>query len=107
MPATLERPPAEVPARRPPVSARRIEANRRNARLSTGPRSAAGKRRASRNALRHGARTAETLLPGEDAAAFERHVLTFLSDFAPATDAEAILVCHVAELTWRLERLAA
>jgi len=33
---------------------RQIAANRRNARKSTGPRSGAGKKRASRNAYRHG-----------------------------------------------------
>ena len=33
---------------------RRTEANRNNARKSTGPRSAAGKRRASHNSFRHG-----------------------------------------------------
>jgi len=36
------------------VSQRRIEANRRNARKSSGPKSSAGKWRASRNALKHG-----------------------------------------------------
>jgi len=36
------------------VSSRKIEANRRNARKSTGPRTATGKKRVSRNALRHG-----------------------------------------------------
>jgi hypothetical protein len=36
------------------ASERQIAANRRNARKSTGPRSAAGKKRASRNATRHG-----------------------------------------------------
>jgi hypothetical protein len=36
------------------TSARQIEANRANARLSTGPRTERGKARASRNALRHG-----------------------------------------------------
>src|SRR6185369_550777 len=36
------------------VSARRVAANRANARKSTGPRSAAGKRRVARNALKHG-----------------------------------------------------
>jgi len=36
------------------ASKRQIEANRRNARSSTGPRSSAGKRSASRNAIRHG-----------------------------------------------------
>jgi hypothetical protein len=36
------------------TSARQIAANRRNARLSTGPRTPRGKAAASRNALRHG-----------------------------------------------------
>jgi hypothetical protein len=36
------------------ASERQIAANRRNAQKSTGPRSTAGKRRASRNAYRHG-----------------------------------------------------
>jgi hypothetical protein len=36
------------------ASERQIGANRRNARKSTGPRSGAGKKRASRNACRHG-----------------------------------------------------
>jgi hypothetical protein len=36
------------------TTARQIEANRANARLSTGPRTERGKARASRNARRHG-----------------------------------------------------
>jgi len=36
------------------TSSRKIEANRNNARRSTGPKTAAGKARASKNALRHG-----------------------------------------------------
>jgi len=36
------------------ASERQIEANRRNARSSTGPRSASGKKRSSKNAFRHG-----------------------------------------------------
>jgi hypothetical protein len=36
------------------ASKRKIEANRRNARKSTGPRSSVGKKRTSRNAYRHG-----------------------------------------------------
>ena len=36
------------------TSLRKIEANRRNGRLSTGPRSLSGKARSARNARRHG-----------------------------------------------------
>ena len=49
------------------TSLKQIEANRRNAEDSTGPRSKAGKQRSSRNAIRHGL-TAETVIePLEDA----------------------------------------
>ena len=43
------------------TSLKQIEANRRNAKDSTGPRSKAGKQRSSRNAVRHGL-TAETVI---------------------------------------------
>ena len=42
---------------RPPASAARVAANRRNAQLSTGPRTAEGKARSRRNALKHGLTT--------------------------------------------------
>ena len=42
------------PVREAAISARKIEANRRNARASTGPITAAGKARAGQNARRHG-----------------------------------------------------
>jgi hypothetical protein len=44
---------AEV-TEKPTVSLRRIESNRRNSQKSTGPKTAAGKKRVSRNAVRHG-----------------------------------------------------
>jgi hypothetical protein len=49
------------------TSLRQIEANRRNARLSTGPVTEQGKRRSRQNAVRHGL-TAETVIDAlEDA----------------------------------------
>ena len=39
------------------ASERQLATNRANSRASTGPRSAAGKKRASRNALKHGLNT--------------------------------------------------
>ncbi len=39
------------------TSPRKLYANRANARASTGPRTAAGRKRAARNALRHGLRS--------------------------------------------------
>jgi hypothetical protein len=56
------------------TSVRQIEANRRNAQLSTGPVTEEGKRRSRQNAVRHGV-TAETVIDAledaEDYRAFE------------------------------------
>jgi hypothetical protein len=60
---------------------RQLEANRRNARLSTGPVTEEGKRRSRQNAVRHGL-MAETVIgaleDAEDYAAFE---LAVTSDY--------------------------
>ena len=60
------------------ISLRRLEANRRNALRSTGPRTEAGKQQSRTNALRHGL-TAETVVgileDAEDYKAFEHRRL--------------------------------
>lgn len=54
------------------ASEAQVSANRRNARRSTGPRTAAGQASSSQNAVSHGLFAREALMPGEDAAQFRR-----------------------------------
>src|SRR6266699_2438003 len=88
-------------------SLRQIEANRRNARLSTGPVTEEGKRRSRQNALRHGL-TAETVIDAledaEDYAAFEMAVT---ADYDAQSAVERELVLRLASLLWRLRRATA
>jgi hypothetical protein len=88
-------------------SFRQIEANRRNARLSTGPVTEEGKRRSRQNALRHGL-TAETVIDAledaEDYAAFEMAVT---ADYDAQSAVERELVLRLASLLWRLRRATA
>ena len=74
------------------------EANRRNARLSTGPVTEEGKEKSRHNALRHGL-TAETVIPAledaEDYAAFEMAVT---ADFDAQSAVERELVLRLASL---------
>jgi hypothetical protein len=89
------------------ASPKQIEANRRNALKSTGPRTAEGKIRSRRNAVRHGL-TAETVIVGledvEDYKAFEASVT---ADYEPQTTVERELVLRLASLLWRLRRTTA
>ena len=89
------------------TSLRQIEANRRNARLSTGPVTEEGKGRSRLNAARHGL-TAETVIDAledaEDYAAFE---LAITSDYDAQSAVERELVLRLASLLWRLRRATA
>ena len=82
-------------------------ANRENAKNSTGPRTSEGKRKARRNAFRHGL-TAETLIePIEDRTAYEALRTRIDADFRPATNLERQLVGRLVSLIWRLRRATA
>ena len=89
---------------RPPVSDRKLAANRANAAKSTGPRSAEGKARSAGNALKHGLRAELVVLPTEDASAFEASRDAWVSDWQPASEAAATLVERAAVTAWRLRR---
>ena len=89
------------------TSFRQIEANRRNAQLSTGPKTKEGRSRSRRNAVRHGL-TAETVIDAlesaEDYAAFE---VAVTSDYDARTAVERELVLRLVSLLWRLRRATA
>ena len=72
----------------------RIDANRRNAQRSTGPKTEAGKARAKLNALKDGthAKTVSPVLPQEDPVELDRRINQWLSDLNPRNDAERELV---------------
>ena len=89
------------------TSFRQIEANRRNALRSTGPKTENGKRRSRQNAVRHGL-TSETVIVAlediEDYQAFEAAVMADY-DARPAVKRE--LVLRLASLLWRIRRATA
>ena len=89
------------------ASKRQIRANRRNARRSTGPRTAAGKAASAANALCHGLAAADTVvLPDEDEEAFERLKQDVLADLDPQDTLQAVLAQRIVVLLWRLDRAA-
>jgi hypothetical protein len=83
----------------------RARASRINGAKSRGPRTAAGRARSSRNALRHGlcART-HLLLPDERAADFAAFAAALIAELAPEGPLQAVLAERVAVAAWRLAR---
>jgi hypothetical protein len=89
------------------TSFRQFEANRRNARHSTGPRTDEGKRQSRLNAVRHGL-TAETVIASlEDAEDYKAFEAAIIADYCAETAVARELVLRLASLLWRLRRATA
>ncbi|RUL89791.1 hypothetical protein TsocGM_01120, partial [Tautonia sociabilis] len=86
------------------ISPKRIEANRRNAQQSTGPRTDEGKARSRANGLRHGM-AAEVLVPEEDRAAYEQILERWRREAGPDNVVEEHLIQRAAVLSVRLDRI--
>jgi hypothetical protein len=84
-----------------------IEANRRNAQQSTGPRTEAGKKTSSLNALRHGLTSRIVVLPTEDLAAYQTFSAEYLASLAPETFPERQCAQTIIDTQWRLNRVRA
>ena len=89
------------------TSYKQIEANRRNAQNSTGPKTEAGKRSSRCNAVRHGL-TAETVIGAlEDAEDYQAFEAAIVADYDAQSAVERELVLRLASLLWRLRRATA
>ena len=97
--------PAPTPNPQSPTPEPRVRANRANALLSTGPRTAAGKQRSSLNATTHGLTSRSPVLATEDPAAYQLHCRQFIDEYQPATPTETQLTQELADTAWRLNRI--
>jgi hypothetical protein len=86
------------------ASSAQVLANRDNAKLSTGPKTAEGKLASSRNSSRHGLTGNQIVMPGEDAAAYEELRQGMHDSWKPANEPELVLVDQIAAASWRLMR---
>jgi hypothetical protein len=85
----------------------RLEGNRANAQLSTGPRSEDGKAKSSLNAVKTALTGSTVLLPADDTAEYQRHLKAFEQEFQPVGLRECELVQSIADTWWRLRRIPA
>ena len=86
------------------VSEKQILANQRNAQLSTGPRTDQGKAISAQNAFKHGFRSSEVLIPGEDPSEFDVFRQDLLADLSPVGHMEFMLADRIIGSFWKLRR---
>jgi hypothetical protein len=90
------------------VSLRKLQANRKNAKKSTGPRTARGKAYSRRNAIKHGLFThhwMEFVLLGEDPDQYEKLLDDLSEQYRPVGRAEELEVERIAVCWWKLKRV--
>lgn len=83
----------------------RVLTNRLNARKSTGPKTAEGKEKVGKNALRHGVLSNALLIPGESAEDMERLRSDFHEELDPDGVRQQQLVERIIATEWRLRRI--
>ena len=90
------------------TSKKQIAANRRNAKKSTGPRTARGKAVSSRNAVKHGLYCRDLIIDSpklkEDPAEYQNLLESLFDDLRPKGKIQKALVHIIAECLWRQER---
>ncbi len=83
----------------------RAPASRRNGARSQGPRTAAGKARTARNALKHGLRApARAALDDENASEFRAFQAAAQAELAPSRTLQSELVERIVTAAWRARR---
>src|SRR5258706_7454740 len=87
------------------TSLERIEANRRNATKSTGPRTLEGKAAVALNSQQHGLRSRGVLLKGESEGELSDVAQVLRAQLAPDTELELFLVNGLVATAWRLRRV--
>ena len=73
------------------ATTKQIEANRKNARKSTGPRTAVGKAASAANSLKAGLYARSQITAGEDPAALRALASQYFDRWQPATPEESFL----------------
>lgn len=87
-----------------PTTERQIESNRVNARLSTGPKTEAGKAASSQNSTRHALTARGLIIPAGHEQAFTDHEAGLRVSLRPATPLQEVIFARALESSWNLYR---
>jgi hypothetical protein len=86
------------------ISQAKIDANRRNAAKSTGPRTAEGKAKVRFNAVTHGLTAATVVLPHEDQQPYQHRLEAWTRELKPPGDFGQYLVERLGKISRQLDR---
>jgi hypothetical protein len=89
------------------VSDAQHQANIQNSEKSTGPTTAAGQKRSSMNAFKHGFAGRTVLILEEERPLFDEHFNNFQTEYNPQTETERFLVQSLAEISLSISRIRA
>jgi hypothetical protein len=93
---------AEVKA----TSIKRINANRENAKKSTGPKTTSGKFRSCRNALKHVRDSRKHLIIGEELREFEEMKESYIKMLEPSNILEVEDCMQIIAMSWKIRRFS-
>jgi len=83
---------------------KQVQANRKNANKSTGPKTPEGKAKSAQNATTHGLTASSDVIKGESQEQFDAQRNRLFDELAPQTLIQEILTDRIATLAWRLKR---
>jgi hypothetical protein len=89
------------------ISGKQLAANRRNATLSTGPRTDAGKQRSAMNAFKHPELGLTALMTEEDSKAQTEFIREYIADWDPRGAIDVQMARTLAMDNWRINRIKA
>jgi hypothetical protein len=89
------------------LSDKQLEANRENAKKSSGPRTPEGKQRSSLNAIRHGLTGQVVVLPTEDVEVYNQFVGPLAEGLEPVGPIEIQLAAMYVGFLWKINRASA
>jgi len=88
------------------TSIKRINANRENAKKSTGPKTVSGKFRSCRNAFKHGLDSRKHLIIGEDVKEFQEMKESYIKMLEPLNILEVEDCMQIIAISWKIRRLS-
>ena len=89
------------------ISEAQLNANRENAKHSTGPKSETSKQKTRMNALKHGYSGHIVVIPDHEKEAFRRHLENFRAEYRPKGITEEVLVQSLCDISWSTQQMRA